>query len=67
MILTFRVFFLRLRVSDSYVWGIVLLRFGVSDCYVWGLFFLCFGVSNSNVSRLVVLRLLLVILPFGGK
>ena len=28
--------FLRLGVSNSYVWGLVFLRLGVRDSYVWG-------------------------------
>ena len=34
--------FLRLGVSNSYVWGLVFLRLGVSDSYVWVLVFFTF-------------------------
>ena len=41
--------FLRLRVSDSYVWVLVFLRLKVNNCYVWVLDFLRVGVSNFYV------------------
>ena len=43
--------FLRLGVSNFYVWGLVFLRLRVRDSYVWRLFFLL---------------LVLVILKLGG-
>ena len=52
--------FLRLEVSNNYVWGLVFLRLGVmSNSYVWGLVittfggvsFRTFGVSNSYISE----------------
>ena len=45
--------FLRLGVSNSYVWGLVFLRLGVSDSYVWDLVFFRLGVINSYVWGLV--------------
>ena len=50
--------FLRLRVKDSYIWG-------VRDSYVLGLVSLRLGVRDSYVWRLVFLRLGLRILAFG--
>ena len=58
LILTFcGLVFLRLGVTDCYVWGLVidyvrglvLLRFEVSDSYVRWLVFLRLGVSDSYV------------------
>ena len=34
--------FLRVGVSNSYVWGLAFLRLGVKDSYVWGLVILTF-------------------------
>ena len=45
--------FLRLGVSNFYVWGLVFLRLGVSDSYVCVLVFLRLRVSNSYVWGLV--------------
>ena len=41
--------FLRLRISNSYVWGLVFLRLRISNFYVWGLDFLRLGFRNSCV------------------
>ena len=49
-------FLIRLGISNSCVWGLVLLRLGldflrlrVNNSYVWLLVFLFFRVSNSYV------------------
>ena len=41
--------FLRLRVRDSYVWGLVFLRLGVRDCYPSWLVFLRSRVRDFYV------------------
>ena len=41
------VVFLRLRVSNSYVLGLLYLHLGVSGSYAWGLIFIRWLVSNS--------------------
>ena len=37
--------FLRLGISNSYLWGLVFLRLGVRDSYVWEIGFLHSWVS----------------------
>ena len=46
--------------------GLVFLRLMVSNSYVWGLVFFCLKVSDSYVLGLVFLRLGLEILTFRG-
>ena len=65
--------FLRLRVSNSYVWGLVFFRLGVRFLtfggyfsYVWGLAFLFLLVWNSYVWGFLFLRLEISFLTFLG-
>ena len=58
--------FLRLGISNFYVWGLGIFTFGGKFFYVCGLVFLHLMVSNSYVWGLLFIRLRVSFLKFGG-